>query len=121
MGIRTPKCLHIDVLSGNRSNDVGSGNEHLAGTLGHDDEIRQRGRVHGPAGTGTQNDADLRNDAAGLSVAPEEFAVGREAVYAFLNARAARIVQTNDRYAGLHAQIHDLGDLLPDRFRKRAA
>ena len=51
----------------------------------------------------------------------EDVRVAAEALDAFLDARAARVVQADHRRAGLHRQVHDLADLLGEGVGQAAA
>ena len=101
--------------------DVGTGHEHVARVFDHEDEIGHRGRVDVAARARSHDDGNLRNDAGGQNVALEHFAIAAEGVDAFLNARAARIEQTDDRRAVLQSHVLDFGDLLGVRFAQRSA
>ena len=90
---------------------VRAGHEHVARALDHDGEVGDRRRVHGAAGARPHDRGDLRHDAGRQRVAQEDVGVAAERQHAFLNARAARVVQADDRRAHLHRQIHDLDDL----------
>lgn len=52
MGVGAAEFLHGDVFTGDGLDDVGSGDEHLAGLVDHDDEVGQGGGVDVPAGRG---------------------------------------------------------------------
>ena len=60
------------------------------------DEVGDGGRVDRAAGAGAHDGGDLRDDAAGEGVAQEDVGVAGERDDAFLNARAAGIVQADD-------------------------
>src|SRR6185437_4180794 len=75
--------------------------------------VAARARAH--------DDGDLRDHAGAHHVALEDFAVTRERSYTFLNARAARIEQADDRRAVLQRHVLHLADLLGVRFGQRAA
>ncbi len=64
---------------------------------------------------------DLRNDARGQDVALEDVGVAAERGHAFLDARAAGVVEADHRRADLHRVVHDLADLLGVRLGERAA
>ena len=51
------------VLVRDRLDHVGTGHEHVARVLHHDDEVGDRGRVHGAAGARPHDRGDLRHDA----------------------------------------------------------
>jgi hypothetical protein len=79
------------------------------------------GRVHRAAGAGAHDQADLRHHAAGHHVALEDLGIAAQRGHAFLDARAAAVVQADDRRADLHRLVHHLADLLGVRFAQRAA
>ena len=91
--------LHRHLFPGHGLHDVGAGDEHLAGALGHDHEVGDRGRVDGPAGARTEHEGDLRDDARQEHVPEEDLAVAAEAHHALLDPGAARVVQADDRHA----------------------
>ena len=57
----------------------------------------------------------------GERVAQEDVGVAGERLDALLDARAARVVEADDRRADLHREVHHLADLLGVRARERAA
>ena len=77
----------------------------------HDGEVGDRRRIDRAAGARAHDRGDLRHDAGGERVAEKDVGVAAERQHAFLNARAAGVVQPDDRRAELHRQIHDLDDL----------
>ena len=108
-------------LVGHRLHDVGAGDEHIARALHHEDEVGHRRRIDVAAGAGAHDDADLRNDAGRLHVAAEHVGIAGQRRDAFLDARPARVVKADDRRAGLHRHVLQLGDLQRVGFRQRAA
>ena len=80
-----------------------------------------RGRIDRAARARPHDGGDLRHHAARQRVAQKDIGVAGERDHAFLNARAAGIVQADDGRAGLQREVHDLADLLRVGFRKRAA
>lgn len=52
VGVGAAQFLHGDVLTGDGLDDVGSGDEHLARLVDHDDEVGQCGGVDVPARRG---------------------------------------------------------------------
>ena len=114
------EVLAIDVLVGHGLHDVRPGDEHVARALDHDGEVGDRRRVDRAAGTRPEDHRDLRHDAGRQDVAQEDVGVAAERHDAFLDPRAARIVEADDRCADLHRQIHDLADLLGVRLRQRS-
>ncbi len=97
-----------------------AGDEHVGAVLDHEDEVGHGGRVHRAAGAGTHDHADLRHHAAGHHVALEHVGIAAQRSHPFLNARAARVVQTNHRRTDLHRLIHHLADLLGVRLAQGA-
>ena len=63
----------------------------------------------------------MRHDAAGQYVALEHLGIAAQARHTLLDARAARIIEADDRRADLHRHVHDLADLLRMAFGQRAA
>ena len=57
----------------------------------------------------------------GEHVALEHLGIAGEAGDAFLDARAAAVVEADDRRADLHRHVHDLADLLRVALGQRAA
>jgi hypothetical protein len=78
------------------------------------------GRIHRAAGAGAHDHADLRDHAAGHHVALEHVGIAAERGHAFLDARAARVVEADHRRADLHRLVHDLADLLGMRLAHSA-
>ncbi len=110
-----------DVFVGHGLDDVGAGDEHVAGLVHHEDEIGERGRIDRAARARAHDGGDLRDHAARKRIAQENIGVAGERQHAFLDARAAGIVQADDGRAGLERQVHDFDDLLRIGFRERAA
>ena len=121
VGHRAAEVFLGHLFVGDRADDVGAGDEHIAGPLHHDDEVRDRGRIDGASGAGTHDRRDLGHDPRGEHVAQKDVRVTGERLHALLDARPARVVQADDRGAHLHRVIHDLHDLLGERSRERAA
>src|SRR4029079_1196366 len=90
---------------------VRSGDEHVRRVFNHDVEIRDRRTIDGPAGTRAHDATDLRHHTARERVAQKNVCITTETDATFLNARAARIVQTDDRRTDLHREVHHLADL----------
>ena len=84
----------------------------MAGRLDHEDEVGDGGRVDGAARAGSHDGGDLGDDAAGQGVAQEDIGIAAEREDAFLDARAAGIIESDDRRSSLHREVHDLDDLL---------
>src|SRR5689334_6128120 len=90
---------------------VRSGDEHVRRVFDHDVEISDRRTVNGAAGAWPHDATDLRHDTARQRIAKENVGVATETDDAFLNTRATRIVETDDRGANLHREVHHLADL----------
>ena len=118
---RAAELLERDLFSGDRLHDVGTGDEHVRGALDHEDEVGHRGRVDGTAGARAHDQRDLRDHPARLDVAPEDLRVSGERDDAFLDPRAAGVVDPDHRTAVLHGQVHHLADLLGEDLAERAA
>ena len=106
---------------GHRLDDVGPGDEHVAGPVHHEDEIGDGGRVDGAAGAGSHDRRNLRDHAARKRVAQENIGIAGERPDAFLNARAAGIVQPDQWRAVLQGEVHHLADFLRVGFGERSA
>ena len=103
------------------SHDVGAGDEHVRRALDHQHEVGHRGRVDGAARARPHHERELRHDARELHVPPEDLRVARERDDAFLDPRAAGVVDPDHRAAVLPGQVEHLADLLGDGLRERAA
>ena len=97
---------------GHGPDDVGTGHEHVGGVLHHDVEVGDGGAVDGAARAGAEDGGDLRHHPRGQGVAQEDVGVAAEGGDALLDARAAGVVEADDRRAHLHREVHDLADLL---------
>ena len=91
------EVFHRDFLAKDGLHNLRPGDEHLRNVVDDEDEVGQRGRIHGTAGTRPEDDGDLRHDAGRQRVAIEDFPVAGKRVDAFLDARAARVVDADDR------------------------
>ncbi len=118
---RAAEFLGRDHLVGHGLHHVGAGDEHVARVLHHEDEVGHRRRIDVAAGARAHDDADLRDHARGDDVAAEHIGIAGERCDALLDARAARVVQADDRRARLHRHVLQFGDLLRMRLRQRAA
>ena len=79
------------------------------------------GEYTAPPAHGPEDERDLRHHARGERVAQEDVRVAGEALHALLDARAARVVEADDRRAHAGGQVHDLADLLRVGAGERAA
>ena len=121
MGGGTTEFFLRHGLVGDGLDDVGAGHEHVARVLDHVDEVGHRRGIDRAAGAGPHDHGNLRYSARGLDIAPEHVRIAAERGDALLDAGPAGIVETDQRSAVLHSQIHDLADLLGMRFAQRAA
>ena len=121
VGHRAAERLEVDLLAGDRLDDVGAGDEHVRGLLHHEDEVGHRRGVDRAARARAHDQRDLRDHARALDVAHEHVAVGAERDDALLDPRAAGVVDADDRAADLGRQVHDLAHLLAHDLAERAA
>ena len=70
--------IERDVLARGHADDLGPGDEHVADLVNHEGEVGDRRRVNRAAGARTQDQAQLRDEAAGLNVAAEDLRVAGE-------------------------------------------
>ncbi len=82
-------------LMRHRLHHIGAGDEHVGAVLHHEDEVGHRRRIDGAAGAGTHDQRDLRHDARGEHVALEDIGIARQRGDAFLDARAAAVVEAD--------------------------
>ena len=118
--IGAAECLGGDLLAGDLLDDLGPGDEHL-GLAGHDDEVGQGRRVGRAAGAGPADQGDLGDGPGKFDIGEEDPAVARKRVDAFLDAGSARIVDEDERAAGVQRQLHHVGDLVAVELARRAA
>ena len=118
---RPAERLGVDVLARHGPDDVGPRDEHVRRLLHHEDEVGDRRGVDAAARAGPHDQADLRHDAGRPDVAQEDVGVGAERHDALLDARAAAVVDADDRAADAGREVHDLADLLADDLAERAA
>ena len=121
VGGGTAQLLECHVLPGDGLHDVGAGDEHVRRLLDHEHEVGDRRRIDGAAGARPHHERDLRHDAGCLHVPPEDLRVAGERHDAFLDARAARVVDPDHRTPVLHGHVHDLADLLREDLGERPA
>lgn len=92
--------------------DLRAGNVHLAGLLGHENEVAERGSVTRSAGAGAHDGRYLRHHAAHAGVAVEYSAVTGQRVYALFYSGAAAVVYGQEGRAHVVRHVHDAADLL---------
>src|SRR5256886_12924633 len=100
---------------------VRAGDEHVRRVFDHDVEVGDRRTVNGAARAWAHDATDLRHETAGQGVAQKDVGVAAETDDAFLYARAAGIVQADNRRANLHRQIHHFADFFGVGFGKGTA
>jgi hypothetical protein len=110
-----------DFFMGDSLDDVRAGDEHVGCLASHENKIGDGRGINRAAGAGAHDRADLGDHAAGERIAQKNFRVAGQRLDAFLNARAAGIVQADQRRARTHGQVHDLDDFPGVGFGKRAA
>ena len=115
----TAQLLLRHVFARHGLHDLRAGEEHIRGTLLHDDEVGQRRRIDGTAGTGAEDGRNLRNDTRAHHVTLENVGITRQSVHTLLDTGTARIVQTDAGSAVAHRHIHNLADLVGHRKRQR--
>ena len=114
---RAAQVVLGDVFMRNGLDDVRAGDEHVGRIARHENKIGDRRRIHSAARAGPHDRADLRNHAAGQRISQKNIGVTRQRHHAFLDARAARIVEANHGRAVAHRQVHDLADFQGIGFR----
>src|SRR5215203_152257 len=95
----TTEGFLCDFLMRDGLDHVRSGNEHVGRVFDHDVEIGDRRTVNGAARARTHDATDLRYHTAGERIAQENVCITTETYDAFLNTRAARVIQTDNRCA----------------------
>ncbi len=100
-----------DDFVGDGLHHIGTGDEHVAGILHHEDEVGHGRRIDVAASARAHDDGDLRDHARGLHVAAEHIGVTGERRDALLDARATGVIEADDRRPRLHRHILQLGDL----------
>ena len=98
---------------------AGSGQEHLGLVGDHDRPVGEGRRVGGRAGAWSEDQRDLRHLVAGLDVEGEDAAAAVQGVDAVVDARAAGVVDVDDRVALVDGEAlsvhHRLGEDRADR------
>ena len=119
VGHRPAQLLESDRLARDRLDHLWPGDEHVRGLLHHEHEVRDRRRIHRPAGARAHDQADLRDHSGRAHVAHEHLAIAAERYHALLDPSPARVVDPDDRAAGLLRQLHHLDHLLAHRLTQR--
>ena len=121
MGRGAAELLGTHLLVRHRLHHLRAGDEHVARVLDHEDEVRHGRAVNGAPGAGPHDQADLRHHTRRQDVALEDLGITTERGHAFLDARAAGVVEADHRRPDLHGLVHDLADLLGMGLGERAA
>ena len=121
VGHSAAQLFSIDLLAGNGFDNIGAGNEHLAGLIHLEDEIGESGGINGAAGAGAHDGGDLRNNAGGSSIAEEDLAIAFQTVQTFLDAGTAGIIHADYGSADLAGILKDFADLIGLNFAHGAA
>src|SRR5271157_841229 len=106
------EALRIDHFARDLLYHLRTRDEHVAGLLGHENEVRDRWRVHSAAGAWTHDDRNLGDYSGSSDIPIKDIAVSGQTLNAFLNAGSARILDANERETISVSQIHNLADLL---------
>jgi hypothetical protein len=115
------ELLERDLLVRHGPHHVGAGDEHVAHPPDHEGEVGDGRAVDRAARAGSEDRAELGDDAGGERVPQENVGVGAERDDPFLDARAAGVIEADDRGAVADGQVHDLADLLRVCLGQRAA
>ena len=102
------QVFHAHLFARHGLYDLGAGDKHVAGLVDHKDKVGDGRAVDRAAGAGPHDDRYLGDDARGQGVAGENLAIGPQRVHAFLDARAARVIDADHRGAVLQGQVQDL-------------
>jgi len=114
------QLLEADVFLHDRAHHVGAGDEHVA-VAGHEDEVGQGRGVDRTAGARPHDDRQLGHDARRLAIGVEDARVAAQAIDALLDARAAAVVDGDERAAVLQGHLHRLDDLVGVHLAQRTA
>ena len=121
MGHGPAEFLGGHLLMSDGFDDIGTGDEHVRGPLGHENEIGDGRAVDGSPGAGTEDDRDLRHHARGERVEQEDVGIAAEGYHTLLDARAAGIVEADHGGAHFHGHFHDFAYFLGVGLRERSA
>ena len=121
MGNGSSQLFGGDLLVGHGLHHIGPGDKHVGAVLHHEDEVRDGGGVHRPAGTRTHDQRNLRDHSGGQHIALEDFRVATQGGHAFLDPGAARIVDADEWRPDFHGLVHNLADFFRMGLGQRAA
>src|SRR6185295_8368295 len=108
--IGAPQTFEIHLFVRHGFHHARSRDEHVRDAAHHEHEVGDRRTVHRAAGAWTQDRTDLGYHTRGERVAQEDVGVAAQRGDAFLDARAARVVEPDDGRAVLERQVHHLAD-----------
>ena len=97
-----------------------SGDEHVCSFVNHDNKVCDGRTVHCTTCARAHNDADLWHNARGTNVAEENFSIGAQGGYTFLNTSATGIVQANHRTSCFECHVENFANLESMHFTQRA-
>ena len=112
------QLIFRDFFMGHGLDHVRPGDEHVGGLIDHEDEVRNGRRIHRTPRARSHNGGNLWHHSAIQRVAQENVGVAGQRHHAFLNSRAAGVVQPDYGRSHLGSEVHDLDDLRRVRFRK---
>ena len=112
MDFCSTQLLHCDFFSKDLFDHRRSGNEHLARSLDHDDEVSQCRRIRGYTDTRTHDSGDLGDGARGNAVLKEDFSYGRGYRKSLLYPGSHRVVETDEGDTQLACCLNNVGNLL---------
>ncbi len=101
-----------DVFTGDRLDHIGSRDKQIGRVIDHEREVGQGRTVHGSAGARAHDQRDLRHHAAREHIPLKDVRVAGQRLHALLDARTARVVQTDDGRAHQQRLVHDAANLL---------
>ena len=104
-----------DVLAGDLPDHVRAGDVHLGLAVHRHNEVRGHRRVDGAAGGFAQHDGDLRHAARQGQLALRDLRVHGQGRHRVLDTGAAGVLDADHRARDLDGELHDLGDLAPER------
>jgi hypothetical protein len=110
MRLGAAQVLVADLLARHGADHVRPGDVHVAHPVHHQDEVGDRGGVHGTPGAGTQDDGKLGDDPGGQGVGPEDLGVPVERERALLDTGPAGVVDLDEGRAVFQRQRLHLGD-----------
>ena len=111
MRVGTAEGHHVDLLTGDTADHVGSGDED-AGLGRHDDDVGQRRTVRRTAGCEAEDDRNLWDAAGRADHGLEDQSDGVQGLDALGETRATRVPETHDRGVFLEGGVDRRHDVL---------